>query len=668
MGSRRCLRSSQDRSCLQRHGRFASESRLKLISSSLGARVVLSGSTQVELARQLADEVIVVDASSSASLCNSSNMTSRTSSEKAQSSDDVMYVCFTSGSTGVPKGVMVTHKNLASAAVPQVAKLGFGIGSRVYDFSSHAFDAHIWHTWWALISGACLCIPSQDDRLGNLAGSIDSFKSTIGFLTPSVARTIDPNDIPTMKKLFLGGEGVAPSDVSQWGQRLELWGGYGPTEATPVSLFKRLQNPEDATNIGKAIGLTPWICNPENIEELTATGAVGELVLEGPLVSLGYHRDPKRTAAAFFENPGFLAHKGRSGRLYRTGDLVRYAFDGSCEYIGRADTQVKLRGQRVEFGEIEYHLTSALPDARSVVCDVAAHPQTGRQTLVAFCALSTLVDTAASGMLPETTAVAARTHLGKRLPPYMVPEAFFVLEDMPMNRSGKVDRHRLKVLGPQLLQRQQQNTTDRSDSDHVNDQPLTEMESLLRILWVTCLGRPAEHGLGPDSDFFEAGGDSITAMKLSNLARRRDLSLPVQTIMKSPKLSTMAQCLSPPDTSSQSSGSPAPFSLISPSLLQVARAKAAEICGIAPSAIDDMYPCTPLQTELFALTLRQPRAYVRHAVYAVHRGVELDRLVRAWDVVVTRNAVLRTRFCGYRHGGRAGAGRRGGRRLGRCPG
>lgn len=608
------------------------ESRLKAITDLLRARTILTSSTQLELAKRLADDAVIVDHRGWRNTLNISK--GHLGKALSANTNRIMYVCFTSGSTGIPKGVMVTHKNLASACIAQARDIGLRSDDRVYDFSSHAFDANIWHTWMALTTGACLCIPSQDDRLENLAGSVSFFQTTALLLTPSVARAVDPRDIPTVKKLYLAGEAVTPLDVSMWREHVELWGGYGPTEVTPLSVYTRLSTPESASNIGRGFGATPWICNPLNHNELTSIGAVGEMLLEGPLVSLGYYGQPERTAAVFIENPEFLVRGsntrcGRHGRLYKTGDLVRYCFDGTIEYLGRADTQVKLRGQRVEFGEIEYHLKNVLPIGFSIVCELINHPS-GRPMLVAFCASSPMAS------LPDQPVL--RTYLGKRVPPYMIPEAFLTIPEIPKTSSGKINRQQLKVLGAQLLRL---STSDGPDgaSEHIYG-PFTEMEALLQRLWAKVLNHEGMV-LCPDCDFFDLGADSIAAMRLSNLARKHDLSLTIKNIMQNSKLSSMANSInsihSVPD-------SPNPFSLIEPSQLDQTIAKAAIICGTSMDSISDIYPCTSLQIELFALTMKKPQAYIRRSVFEVPNNIIVEKLVQAWNVVIHLNAVLRTRF------------------------
>ncbi|OKL58745.1 hypothetical protein UA08_06299 [Talaromyces atroroseus] len=607
------------------------ESRLKLITEALGAKLVLSSPLQIDLAKRLGQNTLLVDESA---YKDSTELSTHPIIESLpRNTDRLMYVCFTSGSTGVPKGVMVTHKNLASAAVAQTRELDFVKEDRVYDFSSHAFDANIWHFYLGFVIGACVCIPSQEDRTGNLAGSITGFKSTALFLTPSVARTLDPKDVPTVKRLYLGGEAVTPLDVSMWKDSLELWGAYGPTETTPLCIFTRLSTPESASNIGRGVGVRSWVVNPNNHEELVAIGAVGEMVNEGPLVTSGYYEQPEKTVKVFIEDPeylqrGYKNHTGRRGRLYKTGDLVRQCYDGTIQYLGRADTQVKLRGQRVEYGEIEYHLKRALPYASSI-CEVVIHPSSGRPMLVAFCVVP-----ADAPFDKQST----RAYLSKRLPPYMVPEFFLIISEIPRNPSGKVDRLKLRALGPELL------LTSTAQESEVGVEPLngplTEVETLLGTLWATALGQKSIL-LPPDADFVDVGGDSIAAMKLSNLSRKQDLGLTVADIIKYPKLSSMALRIHSVRTWSNS---PAPFSMIDPVKRKDILINAATTCSVSVEDIADIYPSTPLQTELVALTLKQPQAYIKRSVYDIPENVDVDKLVQAWDIVVNTNAILRTRF------------------------
>ena len=234
--------------------------------------------------------------------------------------------------------------------------------TRFYDFSSYSFDASIGVFFTTLISGGCICVPSEDDRRDNLIQSIISLNANVIDLTPSIAALLSPELVPCLQTLILGGEALQVRDVSPWWGKVRIMSFYGPCECTPTSTINADPwSPEHAIDLGKGSGLVTWIVDPENHNLLVPLGFVGELLLEGPLVGRGYLHDPEKTTAAFIEDPLWLlqgapGRQGRRGRLYKTGDLVRYRDDGSLIFAGRKDSQVKIRGQRIELGEIEHTL------------------------------------------------------------------------------------------------------------------------------------------------------------------------------------------------------------------------------------------------------------------------------------------------------------------------
>ena len=280
------------------------------------------------------------------------------------SPSSAMYVAFTSGSTGIPKGATITHRNLASALHHQRKSLKHTVKSRVFDFSSYSFDVSICNAFATLATGGCICVPNENDRQNRLAESIASLNANAIDLTPSVARLLSPEQVPGLQTIIFGGEALYVRDVNPWWGRVQIVSLYGPCECTPNSTINyNPTSPKEATHMGTGVGSVTWIVDPENHESLLPLGFVGELLLEGPLVGQGYLNDPEKTAAAFIEDPIWLLHgapgrPGRHGRLYKTGDLVRYNEDGNLIFIGRKDTQVKIRGQRVELGEIEHVLRS----------------------------------------------------------------------------------------------------------------------------------------------------------------------------------------------------------------------------------------------------------------------------------------------------------------------
>lgn len=285
-----------------------------------------------------------------------------------------MYVIFTSGSTGKPKGVLITHENYTSGAIPRAEAVGYEPTPRVFDFPSYAFDVSIDCMLCTLAWGGQICIPSEQGRLNDLSGSIRRSKANMVHMTPSVARLLNSDIIPSLDVLRLGGEAVSSSDAASWSRYTNLIIAYGPSECTVGCTINN--NLNFSTGIGKGVGGTTWLMDPDDHNILMSVGEVGELLIEGPVVGIGYLGEPDKTAEAFIECPawltaGYASHPGRCSRLYKTGDLVQYepiSF-GTIEFVGRKDQQVKLRGQRIELAEVEHHVQACLPTGITVAAE-----------------------------------------------------------------------------------------------------------------------------------------------------------------------------------------------------------------------------------------------------------------------------------------------------------
>ncbi|KAI0545624.1 acetyl-CoA synthetase-like protein [Xylaria curta] len=334
------------------------ELRLRGIVSQVKGSVAVSSRANEALSSRLADQVVVLGPH----IADDLDGEHREESGIASDPSSPMYVAFTSGSTGTPKGAIITHANLASALFHQAESLRITSTSRMYDFCSYSFDVSICNIFATLTAGGCLCVPNELDRQNKLAESIASLRANTIDLTPSVSRLLRPEQVPGLQQIIFGGEALRVEHVRPWWDRVRIVSLYGPCECTPNSTINsHPTTPEEVVSMGKGIGLNTWIVNPEDHNVLlSSVGAVGELLLEGPLVGSGYLNEPERTAAAFIEDPAWLArgcsleHPGRQGRLYKTGDLVRYNKDGSVSFVSRKDEQVKIRGQRTELGEIEH--------------------------------------------------------------------------------------------------------------------------------------------------------------------------------------------------------------------------------------------------------------------------------------------------------------------------
>lgn len=567
----------------------------------------------------------------------------------------LMYIIFTSGSTGTPKGVQLSHRTYTSSAIPRAQAVGYMENSRVLDFASYAFDVSIDSMLLTLSHGGCLCIPSDEDRLNDINSAIRNMKINYAGLTPSLARILDADVISSLSALGLGGEAVSARDANFWGRNTRIVIGYGPCECTiGCTINSSAATGREYISIGGGNGAAMWVVSPDDHDLLMPVGAVGELLVEGPIVGQGYLNDPEKTAAAFIEDPKWLTaghqeYAGRRGRLYKTGDLGKYDLDGSggIVFVGRKDSQVKLRGQRVELGEIESQLKSTLPSNINVVAEVITPLESGGQaTLVAFVAFQSkkghqqidiepmVLSDELQRMLSE-----ADTELTKVLPRYMVPNAYIPINHIPVLVSSKTDRKRLKQYGTTVnLRSLGKSSTDTTTTNgHSN---LTDIEARLRNAWSEALKLDAQN-IHAEDNFFALGGDSLTAMRLVSACRAQGLELSVANTFGNPTLSAMASTVQ--GSVSAERNELVPFSMITRDI-ESACLEAAQACEADAGDIEDIYPCTPTQESLFTFSLKSIKVYVAQRVACLPSEIRIDVWQKAWEDVVSANGILRTRL------------------------
>ncbi|KAF5646389.1 peramine synthetase [Fusarium sp. NRRL 52700] len=372
------------------------EQRLRTILGQTKAQLVVTSKAHEALSQRFAPQVVALGAH----MIQELNEKEYQRPNIRPSPSSTMYLVFTSGSTGTPKGTILTHKNLASALHHQQSSLRITAATRMYDFCSYSFDVFVCNTFATLSVGGCLCVPNELDRQNRLAASIASLKANTIDLTPSVSRILSPEQVPGLEQIIFGGEALRIEDVIPWWEKVRIVSLYGPCECTPNSTINSTPaSPAEATSMGKGIGLNTWIVQADDHDSLVPLGSVGELLLEGPLLGSGYLNDAEKTAMAFIENPKWLSqgsskHPGRSGRLYKTGDLVKYTADGSLLFINRKDEQVKIRGQRVELGEIEHAIRSHQQVKDAVV--ILAHEENQDPWIAGFLTLQDDSQTAVS--------------------------------------------------------------------------------------------------------------------------------------------------------------------------------------------------------------------------------------------------------------------------------
>lgn len=410
-------------------------SRMEFVVNEVGAHVMLCSEEQLGRCPGLVEKAIAVGPSMTEAATPRHRPTPVGPSNAA-------YVIFTSGSTGTPKGSVVEHRAFSTGAIAH--KEGLQMGRRVLQFASYTFDASILEILSTLVQGGCVCVPTESERRGNVAEAMTRMNVDWAVLTPSFVNTVDPTTVPTLKTLCLAGEAMTASHVAAWTPHVQLVNGYGPSECCVCTSSNRNVLPGTTPNdIGTAVGCGCWVVDRDNHNKLAPIGAVGELLIEGHTLARHYLNTKEKTEAAFISQPDWLPFN-RCPRLYKTGDLVKYVPDGSLLFFGRKDTQVKIRGQRVELGEIEYHLT--LPNEVSQA--VVSYPKAGvyANKLVGILELAA---TAGPDLVPVSNDRVQSTgfclssladHLSETLPVHMVPVIWFVVEKIPSSSSTKVDR------------------------------------------------------------------------------------------------------------------------------------------------------------------------------------------------------------------------------------
>ncbi|MEV6447950.1 amino acid adenylation domain-containing protein [Amycolatopsis sp. NPDC051716] len=412
--------------------------------------------------------------------------------------DHPAYVIFTSGSTGRPKGVVVPHRGVVNLALNSDA---FGVrpGERVLQFASASFDAACWELWATLLAGATVVMAPPDRLLpGRALGDLVAERAVTHLvLPPSALGAVPAGALPDRATVIVAGEQCPPDLAEQWSAGRRMLNAYGPTEATVCATVSRPLSGAAVPPIGRPLGNVRAHVLDSGLRPVPV-GVTGELYLAGAGIALGYLRQPGQTALRFVADPF-----GPPGtRLYRTGDLARRLPDGDLVYAGRADDQLKVRGHRIEPGEVEAALRSLPGVTAAAVRGVPDH--TGRARLAGY------VVGEPGGDRPDPAAL--RTRLAQTLPGYLVPATITVVDAIPVGPNGKIDRSELPEPVP--------------DGAATGRAARGRTEELLCGVFADVLGVPS---VGADDGFFALGGDSIGAIQVAT--RAGDLGIAVTPAM-----------------------------------------------------------------------------------------------------------------------------------------
>ncbi|MBH0778022.1 amino acid adenylation domain-containing protein [Nocardia bovistercoris] len=505
---------------------------------------------------------------------------------------NVAWVVFTSGSTGVPKGVAVSHAGVADYLAAQRADTALESDSRVLHFASPSFDASLLEILLAVSAGAALVVARSDLHGGDeLAELLRAERVTHAFVTPAALASVEPEGLDDLRTVMSGGDEVPADLVRRWSRtdraglrRFRVL--YGPTETTVVATATGELRPGESPTIGGPLpGMRAMVLDPRL--RPVPIGVGGELYLAGPALARGYLNRPGTSASRFVADP--FGEPGQ--RVYRTGDVVRWTADGALEFVGRNDFQVKIRGFRVELGEID-----ALLGAREDVAFAVTVPRRDGAAPLR------LVSYVVAAVEASPSAERLRAALAEELPAYMVPAAVMVLDEIPLSPSGKVDRKALPA--PVVATRQFR-------------APASPVEEIVAGVFAEALG--VDGAIGADDDFFDLGGNSLVATRVAaRIGAALDTTVPVSMIFEA---STVEKLAARAETHTDA-------------------ARAPLTAGPRPQRL----PLSYAQQRMWFLNRFEPDspAYGIPIVLRLSGGLDVAALRSAVDDVLARHEVLRT--------------------------
>ncbi|KFY15223.1 hypothetical protein V492_02161 [Pseudogymnoascus sp. VKM F-4246] len=611
--------------------------RVKFIMQDSGATVVLTSGKPAENLKAVFEgsEIRVVDLDDTTLLEGCSTDAPVLSRPIEQ--QDTSYCLYTSGTTGTPKGCELTHENAVQAmyAFQHLFSGHWTPESKWLQFASFHFDVSVLEQFWSWSVGICVASAPRDLIFEDIPGAIRALGITHLDLTPSLARLLHPDEVPNLcRGVFItGGEQLRQDILDVWGEKACIYNGYGPTEATiGVTMYPRVPKNGKPANIGpQFLNVGSFVLKPGTSDPVLR-GAVGELCVSGKLVGKGYLNRAELTTERF----PYLEALGE--RVYRTGDLVRICHDGSFLFLGRADDQVKLRGQRLELTEINEVIKRGVEGVEEVVTQVLKHSQQLKEQLVAF-----FVPIASSGVAEPLEMIAKmRDACTSRLPGYMVPTHFVPLAAIPLSANNKADGKALARMYDELSTEELQRL---SAAGQAGRQWTRKEREVLDVL-AEAMGLPVEE-LGSGSNIFELGFDSISVIGLSQRLQRAGYAgAKAAVVMANAGVEGLVSVLLADSEGGESNGG----GVLEAQQRIVAFAQrnllgAAEELGVDTQEVEAVAPCTAAQGGMIYrfLDSEGPLYFMRFA-FELAEEVDVERLHGAWERVVEGLEVLRMGF------------------------
>ncbi|MFN6461921.1 MAG: non-ribosomal peptide synthetase [Nostoc sp. DedVER02] len=432
--------------------------------------------------------------------------------------ENLAYVIYTSGSTGQPKGVLIEHRGLSNLAA-QIEVFNLQPSNRILQFASLSFDASIFEIVMALQKGATLYLADQECLLPGkaLLQLLREKAITHVTLPPAVLAVLPTESLPELQTIISAGESCSEDIVKRWwSSSRKFFNAYGPTEATVWSTVTEVKSVSEKPPIGCPIANTEIYILDKHLQPVPI-GILGELYIGGDGLARGYLNCPELTAEKFITN---LFNDKKGARFYKTGDLAKYRPDGNIEFLGRIDNQVKITGFRIELSEIETVIIQHKNIQKAIV--ISQGNLSENKYLVAYIV---------SKSPQEQTIIELREFLKEKLPEYIIPKAFVILDSLPLTANGKVDRSALKAV----------NIRSRS-IDKIFIPPRTPTESTLAKIWAEVLN---VENIGIHDNFFDLGGNSLLAVRLlDQINKEFERDLPLSNLFLNQTIESLAIALS----------------------------------------------------------------------------------------------------------------------------
>ncbi|RSL57370.1 hypothetical protein CEP54_008334 [Fusarium duplospermum] len=556
---------------------------------------------------------------------------------------DTCYCLYTSGTTGTPKGCEITHENAVQAmmAFQDLFKGHWDNDSRWLQFAALHFDVSVLEQYWSWSVGIAVVAAPKDLILDDLTATINRLAITHIDLTPSLARLTHPDEVPSLcRGVFItGGEQLKQEILDAWGPKAVIYNAYGPTEATiGVTMFQRVPITGRPSNIGKQFLNVGSFVFRQNTNTPVLRGGVGELCVSGKLVGKGYLNRPELTEERFPTLPEF------GERVYRTGDLVRMLHDGCFDFLGRADDQVKLRGQRLEIAEITHAIRTGVADVQDAATIVTRHGTSGKDVLVSF----VVGKQSTKGPLEilqdeEGLGAQAKEACRAKLPGYMVPTYIFSLPYIPLSPNNKAEIKDLKRLFAELSPEKLMQLS------HASTAPISRaaqdtMHKLLEA--IAEFSSVDKEDLSSSTSIFDVGVDSITALRLSSLLKSRGFKAASPALLlKNPVIGDLANSLAKGVSTQQEKL----VRELKQSIQAFGHRYRGMVCrslGVKPADIEYIAPCSPLQQGIISrsMTSDQRGVYFNTFELKLNQDTSVGLLRRAWEDLIESEAILRTAF------------------------